>query len=287
MEDVLQNNIEIGTIPKCTQGTIYQKQFLKLIEPLYTISFGVENMAPLLYSLIRFLKPKKVLEVGCGYTSVFILQALKDNDEELCNYQHLYDHKKSIIEGTPFLVSSFFEHKTEKESKDSPPQDQEELALQEETQDTPQEDSHFQGILHCVDNLEHQQTTANKVLSVVEKLNLFDYLEFHVADAFQFSEQDQTHPFDFLWLDFGAGKRIGEFFEKWWDRLRPGGYVLVHSTLTNKLTRQWIEQMRTDKEAFMRMDMACFLEPHKTFQNSFSLFQKRGDYIEPIYSLYP
>ena len=40
-------------------------------------------MAMVLYSLVRFVKPKRVLEVGAGYTTLFILQALRDNAEEV------------------------------------------------------------------------------------------------------------------------------------------------------------------------------------------------------------
>jgi hypothetical protein len=34
------------------------------------------------YSLVRFHKPRRVLEVGAGYTTLFILQALRDNEAE-------------------------------------------------------------------------------------------------------------------------------------------------------------------------------------------------------------
>ena len=44
---------------------------------------GAENLGPMLYSLVRFAKPARVLEVGAGYTSVFLLQALADNAAEL------------------------------------------------------------------------------------------------------------------------------------------------------------------------------------------------------------
>jgi hypothetical protein len=37
---------------------------------------GAENLGTALYALCRFVKPGNVLEVGGGYTSVFILQAL-------------------------------------------------------------------------------------------------------------------------------------------------------------------------------------------------------------------
>ena len=38
---------------------------------------GAENLGPLLYTLVRFIKPQSVLEVGAGYTTLFLLQALR------------------------------------------------------------------------------------------------------------------------------------------------------------------------------------------------------------------
>ena len=48
-------------------GGIYDQEFLAAVQPLYDMHMGVENMGPLLYSLIRFHKPRHVLEVGAGY----------------------------------------------------------------------------------------------------------------------------------------------------------------------------------------------------------------------------
>jgi hypothetical protein len=48
-------------------GGIYDSAFLAAVQPLYDMHMGVENMGPLLYSLIRFHKPRHVLEVGAGY----------------------------------------------------------------------------------------------------------------------------------------------------------------------------------------------------------------------------
>lgn len=36
---------------------------------------GVESMAPLLYSLVRFTKARTLVELGAGYTTLFLLQA--------------------------------------------------------------------------------------------------------------------------------------------------------------------------------------------------------------------
>ena len=37
------------------------------------------NQGPMLYALVKFIKPGRVLEVGAGYTSLWLLQALRDN----------------------------------------------------------------------------------------------------------------------------------------------------------------------------------------------------------------
>ena len=70
-------------------GGFYSPAFLRAVAPLYDLHMGAENLGPLLYSYVRFTKPARVLEVGAGYTSMFILQALRDNAAELDAYREL------------------------------------------------------------------------------------------------------------------------------------------------------------------------------------------------------
>ena len=51
-------------------------EFQKCIEKLSSSSMGTENMGPLLYALIKFSRPHRVLEVGSGLTTIYILAAL-------------------------------------------------------------------------------------------------------------------------------------------------------------------------------------------------------------------
>jgi hypothetical protein len=53
--------------------------FLEVVLPLYRAGFGTEQMAPLLHALVRFHRPHTVVELGYGYTTPFIAQALADN----------------------------------------------------------------------------------------------------------------------------------------------------------------------------------------------------------------
>ena len=54
------------------------QNFLEAIKPLYSPVMGTERMGPLLYTLICFSRPQRLLEVGAGYTTPFILKALSD-----------------------------------------------------------------------------------------------------------------------------------------------------------------------------------------------------------------
>jgi hypothetical protein len=113
---------------------------------------------------------------------------------------------------------------------------------------------------------------------------------------------------DILWLDFGVGVggRLATFLEAWWPRIRPGGLLLVHSTLTNAVTRAWLDSVRSRLDAGNlgastpgpctaaaralegELETISFREPHKKWQNSISIFQKRSSgWAEPILTTYP
>ena len=115
-----------------------------------------------------------------------------------------------------------------------------------------------------------------------------EHLILHDVDFWEFNLPEKS-TLDFIWLDFAASNKLMTVFEKWWDRLEDGGFILVHSTVTNRLTRDWLEEMRSmGKEGSFQFNHISFLEPLKMFQNSFSMFQKRSiSYKEPILTKYP
>ena len=74
---------------------------------------GAENMGPVLYSFCRFTKPENVLEIGAGYTSVFLLQAMRDNKEEIATYERMRKENSCTVRGdngenTPWSNEAFF-----------------------------------------------------------------------------------------------------------------------------------------------------------------------------------
>jgi len=252
---------------------LYSPLFLHHVQPLYNPHMGVENAGPMLYSLVRFAKCRNIVEVGAGYTTLFLLQALKDNDEEM---QRVVDLE---LEGRLKLLDYPFGTPRLKEwvpSTANPPSS-----------------------LLCIDNCEHQKETASSAVNVARTLGLESYLHFLKGDAFDALDThfSQVESIDLLWCDFGVGSRMREYASNVWKYIKPGGFLVCHSTITNRRTREWLEGIRSGKgvdETGIPADEyeeLSVLEPHKRFQNSMTILQKRvgqsgAQFAEPLYSEY-
>ena len=248
------------------RSSALDQNFLSHLSSLYNPHMGVENLGTFLYSFVRFTKVKAIVEIGAGYTSLWILQALKDNNDELDRIRALQRQGKCRLLDWPWTV----------------------LNVVERYDDSP-------ASLLCIDNCLHQKETATGAAAVAQTLGLDAYMKFIRGDAFELELEDES--VDLLWCDFGVGSRMQEFVAEAWSSIRPGGFLLCHSTLTNQRTRDWLEAARAKKgeaETGMPADEyveLSLLEPHKQYQNSISIFQKRKgldgkDYNEPLYSEY-
>jgi predicted O-methyltransferase YrrM len=241
-------------------SSVLNANFLSHVESLYNPHMGVENLGPFLYSFVRFTKVRSLVEVGAGYTTLWILQALRDNEEEMLRIRELEADGRCRLLDWPWTN-----------------QDQLRRYF---SQGTSQ--------LLCVDNCEHQKETASGASSVARALGLSQHLRFLRGDAFELELQPES--VDVVWCDFGVGSRMRDFCASVWDSVRPGGFLLCHSSLTNQRTREWLEAARAHRGIaetglpsgdYVELSL---LEPHKHYQNSISIFQKRRDYTEPIYS---
>lgn len=269
-------------------GRMMDANWMKIVEPLYSMNMGCENMGPLLYSILRFAKPKICLEIGAGYTTAFLLQALEDNQSEEALWANWRPSGKSKETPKTWLAP-----------------------------DTGEEQ--VSGILHCVDNLAHGHTTAHHCFAVAQRLGIDSRLCLHIDDAKAFIEESvETVPqFDFIWLDglldFASafcsgfkghmkhgdrvsdivasadswGQGIDKLLDAIWPRLAPGGLLLLHSTLTNSTVRRWVEG--EDGRGPPGGAVLSLFEPLKRFQNSCTMIQRRpeGWAGEPIFSALP
>eukprot|EP01062_Namystynia_karyoxenos_P005877 TRINITY_DN12024_c0_g1_i1.p1 TRINITY_DN12024_c0_g1~~TRINITY_DN12024_c0_g1_i1.p1 ORF type:complete len:895 (+),score=274.09 TRINITY_DN12024_c0_g1_i1:66-2750(+) len=238
--------VRVGQLPRgVTSGVVFSEEWLSATAPLCHEGMGCENMGTMLYAVVRFAKPARCLEVGAGYTTAFLLQALADNADELA--------------AAP--LSTWHQ---------GPPQ------------------SGGGGVLVCVDNCSHPHTTAHRAVTVAQRLGLAGRLRLYSADAADYVavSRERGTRFDLVWLDGVLGfdrsrpmeQRTEAVVDAVWPLLNPGGTLLVHSTLTNRATRGWVESLR-EKGA----ERLSLLEPHKGRQNSFTALRKRPEgFSEPL-----
>ena len=299
--------------PPGARGGIFDRRWLELAAKTHDPHMGAENLGPSLYALARFVKPKTVLEIGAGYTSLFLLQALRDNDEELA---YLRREKRADREAG------------EQKAMAGMPKDAAWFDAAETTRllRSP-------SVLHCVDDLSHAFCTAREIKKTATKLGIEKHLLMHDTDAWLGAPEacrppraegdaetprfGDGGPVDMLWVDFGVGDRLDKFLRLYWPVVKPGGFVVVHSTVTNRATRAWLERVRRGEFAWLdetegdeafdakrrrkdpkgstntssrlrgrdEVHHVSFLEPHKRYQNAFTVLQKRPrGWGEPVYT---
>ena len=239
------------------------RTFLDAARRAYSVHMGVENAAPLLYDLARFVKPRRVLEVGAGYTSLWLLKALADNDAELARIRELQRGGEAELLHWPWTVGDYVE------GHDAVP-----------------------ARLVCIDDCAHQSEAASSIPAIAGELGLAEYFSFAKGDAWLMDDLYEGGSFDLFWLDFGVGTRVAEYVAKIWPAIEPGGYLVCHSTITNENTRLWLDAVRRrePKEATGidpdHVTHVSLLEPHKRFQNALTILQKRPPgFAEPLYSV--
>ena len=75
-------------------------------EDWYVPGYGTEKVGPFLESLVGLARPQRILEIGMGYTTPFLLEGLKSNTEGLlwdsnCDKEYLtksYDPKFVVVD---------------------------------------------------------------------------------------------------------------------------------------------------------------------------------------------
>jgi predicted O-methyltransferase YrrM len=228
-----------------------------------------ENVGPFIYSTIKTIRPKKILEIGAGYTSIFFAQALKEIEEE-----------------------NNFDTKLLNKQKIDPNWERRHRLLNKDYQFSS--DSK----LIIVDNFSKEKhDTARPVDNAIKKLHLNKYIDFVEADGMDLQKINEmisnNLPLDFVFLDFGAGAALPILFKFYFEKINSyGGYIMVHSTLTNAMHRLWLAELKLKNSNNSSVEIMSFLEPNKIMQNSFTLIKKNtetetGQFNPPIYTAQP
>jgi predicted O-methyltransferase YrrM len=244
--------------------------FLAGVASLLRPGMGTENTSWLLYSLLRMMRPRTVLEVGTGYTTPFLLRALADNVAEAAEDRRLLA-----------LGNAGDDLEYDRASILNP--------LWYAKPHTPR--------LVAIDDLSGPTSTAPRVLEVIRGLGLDSHLRLYQGD-FRGRAAEIGAEFgalDFIWFDCGGPAEYVEFLQEYWPLINPdGGCIALHFTyhrwggeatrrdgskqpievllpgsILNEIKRQ--EALSGPPPTF---EVLSLVEPHKVRQGSVTLVRR-------------
>jgi hypothetical protein len=215
------------------------QDFLDQVNDLYHPSMGTEIVGPLLYTLVRTTRPRHVLEVGAGYTTLFILKALADN------MRAVEAEKTAMATGQTTYLPQYYRNE-------------------------------YRPVLHAIDTFAHPQSTAQKCEVKAKALGIAGPLRLHNADFHGYASKlpPAELPLDFVWLDCGGLPNYMAFQNEYWKLIDPnGGLLLIHSLVTNLQGQFYLNQLKLAQatNSFHAFELLSLLEPHKGVQNSVTM----------------
>jgi predicted O-methyltransferase YrrM len=257
-------------------------KFLKAVGPLYMPGMGTESIAPLLYTLIRAVRPQRVLEIGLGYTTPFILQALSENIADfkseaksmIAKTEAYKANRRRLRAGKAESASVAAAARASWMDSDPP------LA------DPAYYSAEYTPVLYAFENFS-DESSASMVSSVVKKLQLSALLRVFPED-FRGASQKVTPNgalLDFVWLDCGGYDEYLAFLDEYWDVIsRKNGLLVMHYTLNNPFIGHIVNRLKLKQATsqFTDFELLSLLEPHKFRQNSFTILRKCADFVEDL-----
>jgi len=231
--------------------------FRTAVDKLRSPGMGTEVVAPLLASLVQLHRPRRVLEIGMGYTTPFLAAALARVEEQVCaEAGGLAAKSRSHLDREAALDDSWL--------------------YTEPTLLTPSFYLRpYQPRFVAVDNLSVAASSAGRVLDVLGELKLDDRVTVVNADLENCAERLPTDlfPVDFAWVDAWA---CLHFFEHFWDKINPdGGLVVMHYLMTYPEGEAILEYFAKVQRARPgELEMVNLLEPHKLSQNSITVLRR-------------
>jgi hypothetical protein len=239
-------------------------RLFSVAETIRNPGMGTENVAPLLYSLVRMVRATAVLEVGMGYSTPFLAMALRDNIRE--NEEDLSILAKSLRS----------------------PAEEARVGLLASSPHI----GNYAPKLHVIDDYSLPGSTAHGVQRALVDLDLASLVVEHHGD---FRGRSATLPegtkFDLVWFDCGGPRELFDFVREYWALVNPREGMLVYhlgywglpmkghapmivaaSPMTNELKRL---QAELGEDA--PFEVMSLLEPHKVHQGSVTMVRRLSE----------
>jgi predicted O-methyltransferase YrrM len=217
---------------------------------------GTEAVAPLLYDLVMLHRPRRILEVGGGLSSLYLLKGLADCDAAIAV------ESGAVGAAGGLLSEAYFQAPA------------------------------VPARLHMIDNLVHADTTAGRVIQTAKDLGIDGPLRVHEADFIGYADKlpKDEPPFDMVWFDCGTIEYFQHFRRAYWPLVsRDGGLILIHSLATNFHGQMFLSELKLEQatKSFTEFELLTLIEPHKMRQNSVTMIRLTGALHTQIHSIMP
>ncbi|MFD0372168.1 class I SAM-dependent methyltransferase [Streptomyces sp. NPDC059071] len=237
--------------------SIHSAEFRSAVARLSVPGMGTEVVGPLLANLVQLLRPRRVLEVGMGYTTPFLAAALAEAE-------------RTVADESLALAAKTREHLDAGRRLDDgwllaePPLVTPSLHLEP-----------YHPRLAAVDNLSIAESSAGRVREVLTELGLDDRVTVVNADLKDSLDKlpEEFTPIDFAWVD--AWECLW-FFDHFWPLINPdGGLVVMHYLMTypeGDAVRRYIAKFQERHPG--ELEVVSLLESQKLMQNSVTILRR-------------
>lgn len=239
------------------------ERFCAAVRPLLNPGMGTEHVAPLLYSWLRMTKPHTCLEIGRGYTTPFLAQALEDNRAE------------SAADAALLRAPTSTDAARSRASILLPDYHQTELAI---------------GHLISVDDESQRKGLSPSVADTLATLGLAERVTLVQAD-FRSATRGKlgtVEDIDFVWFDCGGPAEAVTAINQLWPRVSDDhGVLALHYTYFRFEDRGGLEPInhlvatpllnelkKRQAQAPNAFELMSLLEPNKQHQGSLTLLRK-------------
>lgn len=225
-------------------------EFLAKVAPLSVPEMGTDATAPLLYWLIRTVRPRRVVEVGMGYTTPFLAQALVDNARAVATERARLGSREGT-ELQPLAYPRYY-------------------------------DEPYEPRLLCIDRMTDPTSSAPRALEVLQDLAVDGVCEVVKADLKGASGEvrNRLGTIDFAWIDTWDTLA---FVREYWRLIDPaGGILAIHYLMTypeGRAVLRYLSSLRGPEGG--ALEITNLREPHRTGQNSTTIIRRVRDYVDP------
>lgn len=243
--------------------------FFELTERLFDPGMGTENIGVFLYSLVRMRRPRSVLAVGLGYSTMFLLKALSDNIDEAERDNHIVNGglddpaRKEVLLSGADITFPICAH------------------------------------LYGIDDFSINDDRLSALLKYIEEQNLSSLFTLYRGKFQEVEIPNEIPPYGFVWVDCGHQLDYSEILNRYWPLLdSDGGLLALHYTYVDiNVTTSEGEQtvviaspvINSAKQQLLESGMAAkfellsVVEPHKLRQGSVTILRKldEGDVCRP------